>query len=210
MPPATRGSNAFENDLIDTDPTRNVELAQTVLRQEGFRFTLLIVSSTSTGLSGEIYRDLLKRNFRATTGPDEGFDTSTYPCHPFCVFVRQEVVNEISVPSWQGVLRHEYRHMVQAANNPNLAREFRPLGNGLFSTYAAFLEACADNGIFVADTTYHSSERMPQLRLVVGDENESVRQRACVGHKEAYNSLVKSYELKQGEGSFAVLFPPYK
>jgi hypothetical protein len=125
------------------------------------------------------------------------------------VFVRQDAVNEIGVASWQNVLRHEQRHMVQARNNPQMAREFRPSAGGMFTTYAAFLEACADDGIFVAEQIYHASERMPQLRAALGAERQAQLGLACRGFRDAYESVVREYELKVGEGALGELFPPY-
>jgi hypothetical protein len=196
--------------LINGDKTTNVARAQAELFQEGLRFYLIIVSAKSTGLEGEIYQDLIKRNFRATTGPDEGFDTQSLECHPNCVFVPAEVANALSVPSWKNVLKHEQRHMVQAANNPDMAREFRRTEESLFTTYAAFLEACADDGIFVGEEVYHASERMPKLKQVIGAENKTLLERACEGFPDAYQTIGTQYEAKQGAGSFAKLFPPYK
>lgn len=188
----------------------NVERAQAVLSKEGLRFALVVVSTESAGLEGEIFRDLTKRNFRATTGADEGFETRGVGCHPRCVFVRSNAVNEISTESWTNVLRHEERHMVQATNHPNLADAFRRTPDSLFTTYAAFLEACADEGIFVAEPTYHASERMPRLRLALGAEGADLIRRACEGFTDAYASVVKSYELKVGERRWGELFPAYK
>lgn len=191
-------------------PPANVEVAQQELQDRGIHFTLLVISAESEGVQGAIYRDLLKRHLRATSGPDEGFDTRSLDCFPKCVLVRAEVVNEISVESWVNVLRHEQRHMVQAANNPNLALQFRPTTDALFTTYAAFMEACADDGIFVAENIYHSSERMPELRAVLGLENVGLMEPACAGFRESYESIVTAFDAKQGEGAFAALFPPYK
>lgn len=196
--------------LVNGNKSTNVAQAQAELFQEGLRFYLIIVSSSSTGLEAEIYQDLVKRNFRATTGPDEGFDTQSLECHLSCVFVPLDVVNALTVPSWKSVLRHEQRHMLQAANNPDLAREFRRTETSLFSTYAAFLEACADEGILVADETYLSSVRMPRLRQTLGANAKTMIDRACEGYREDYDSVVQMYDAKQGAGSFANLFPPYK
>src|SRR5207244_2429590 len=92
----------------------NVEVAHERLQQEPMQTTLIIVSDTSSGVEGNIYRDLLARNFRSSTGPDEGIDTHSLSCYPNCVFVPAPEVNALSVDGWVQVLRHEYRHMVQA------------------------------------------------------------------------------------------------
>lgn len=188
----------------------NVAQAFARLFQQGLRFYLIVVSADSVGLEQTIYQDLVKRNIRATTGPDEGFDTSGLKCHPNCVFIRAHAVNEISIESWVNVLRHEQRHMVQAANNPNMARDFRD-AEGTFTTYAAFAEACADEGIYVGEEIYHASERMPKLKAALGAPNAALLEKACQGDTAAYRNIVQLFETKSGgPGAFARLFPPYK
>lgn len=54
-----------------------------------------------------------------------------------------EEVNALDVPGWTGVLRHEYRHIVQATTNPNMAEDFRDT-NRQFTSYGALEETCAD------------------------------------------------------------------
>jgi hypothetical protein len=188
----------------------SVARAQTELRSEGLVFSVIVVSFTSEGLRYEIYQDLIRRNFRATTGPDEGIDTTPFECYPDCVFIRQDAVDTLPVESWKNVLRHEQRHMVQAANHPALAQAFRQT-DSLFTTYAAFLEACADDGIFVAENMYHASERMPMLREVLGAPNTYTLAQACQGKPPAYTEIVHLYENRVGvPGAFAQLFPPYR
>lgn len=197
------------NYLIGTTPDTNLAQAQARLLGEGLRFYVNVLSPESVGVEQEIYQDLRRRNLRATTGPDEGIDTSALPCAPSCEFTPYQAVNEISVESWVNVLRHEQRHMVQAVHNPNLARDFRG-ANGLFTTYAAFEEGCADDGIYVGESIYHTSERMPKLKLVLGDGNALTLTQACQGDKTAYENIVRAYESRAGgAGSFAELFPPY-
>lgn len=203
-------SGELSKYLVNGNKSTNVAHAQAQLFQEGLRFYLIVVSPGSTGLEGEIYQDLVKRNFRATTGPDEGFDTQSLECHPNCVFVPQDAVDALGVEGWTSVLRHEQRHMVQAANNPDLARAFRRTEESLFTTYAAFLEACADEGINVAEETYHATERMRQVRDTLGAERKAELERACEGYEDAYQGIVGAYEAKAGTGAFAKLFPPYK
>lgn len=209
---ARKGVNATASVQYgwDEDVPTNVELAHAALTRAGFRFRVVIVSESSVGIEGEIFRDLNRRRLRATTGPDEGIDTAAVSCHPDCVFVRADAVNEISVESWQNVLRHEQRHMVQARNNPQMAGEFRPTAGGMFTSYAAFLEACADEGIYVAENIYHASERMPELRAALGAERQAQVGQACGGFRDAYESVVREYEVKEGEGAFVELFPPYR
>ena len=196
--------------LLGTTPDTNVAQAQVRLFGQGLRFYLIVLSPESTGVEQEIYQDLIRRNLRATTGPDEGIDTSSLPCAPNCEFTPVQAVNEISVESWVNVLRHEQRHMVQAIHNPNLAQDFRD-ANGLFTTYAAFEEACADDGIYVGEFMYHASERMPRLKMVLGEGNVLTLSEACQGDKTAYENIVSAYESRAGgAGSFAELFPPYR
>ena len=177
---------------------------------EGLDFSVIIVSPQSTGVKKQIYDDLIKRNFRATAGPDEGFDTKEVDCYPNCVFVRYQAVNQISVESWKNVMRHEQRHMVQASHNRNLAHEFRSSPTNMFTTYAAFMEACADDGIYVGEPSYHASERMPRLKNNLGIANTTLLTHACEGYPDAYIKTVDAYDAKAGKGAFAKLFPPYK
>jgi len=197
--------------LIGTIEDTNLGRAQAELLAEGAKFNLIILSNQSIGLEGEIYKDLIKRNIRSTTGPDEGFDTSSLDCYPTCIFVPIGVLNELSVESWTYVLRHEERHTIQAGNNPNLARDFRPTMDGPFTTYAAFEEAYADDGIYVGENIYHASERMPKLKMVLGASNMATYERACQGDQTAYQDIVNIYNSKAGgKGAFETLFPPYK
>ena len=103
----------------------SVEQAHGRLVEEGLKMTLVLVSDKSTGTEGDVYRDLRFRDIRATTGTNEGIDTHSLACYPYCVFVPVEEANALKVEAWEGVLRHEYRHMLQASNNPTLAQDFR-------------------------------------------------------------------------------------
>lgn len=188
----------------------NVAEAQGLLFLEHLVFTVIVVSPDSTGVEKTIYDDLTRRHLRATSGPDEGIDTKSIQCYPNCVFIHPTAVNEIIVESWRNVLRHEQRHMVQAANNPDMARDFRNPSDKTFTTYAAFMEACADDGIYVADQLYHSSKRMPELNNTLGEENRALVTAACRGDPTLYQQLVTAYEAKAGADSFAKLFPPYR
>lgn len=196
--------------LVNGDKASYVAQAQAELFREGSRFYLIIVSSDSISVQAEIYTDMLKRFIRATTGPDEGIDTRELECHPYCVFVPEEAENVIGVASWKSVLKHEQRHMVQAANNPEMARAVRRSSDNVFTTYAAFLEACADDGIFVAEVIYHASVRMPLLKSVLGAHNNAILDRACQGFPDSFRRVAAIYELKQGKGSFMKLFPEYR
>jgi hypothetical protein len=186
----------------------NVEQAHAQLQQQGNHVYLIVVSSDSPGIEGQIYRDLIQRNIRATVGPDEGFDTHGEFCYPNCVFVPREAANAISVQAWVDVLRHEYRHITQAENNPNMAQDFRN-PSGEFTTYAAFEEACADYGLNVAPI-YHAQVRMDQLKNVLGPARQSLIERACAGDKNAYQTLLDQYDQRAGQGAFALLFPPFR
>lgn len=207
--PATPMHQAPAPLVDEVPPDSNVAQARAALIREGLAFDLILVSHASTGVQAEIYKDLVKRNIRATVGPDEGYDTYAVPCHPDCVFVTAAAVDSVDVGTWTAVLYHEQRHMVQSRNNPDMARQVRE-PNGRFTSYAAFLEACADEGIYVAENIYHASERMPRLRGTLGPANAAVLARACAGFPDAYRDIVNAYESKSGgRGSFSALFPPY-
>lgn len=168
---------------------------------------LIILSEDSTGLEGEIYARLRRRKFRATTGTDDGFDTREIPYCPNCILVPVEEVDALTVASWKRVFLHEARHLIQLRRNPDLARDFR--SSGRFTTYAAFCEACADDGLYTTPV-YHARERMAALRVAIGEKNELLLARACQGDREAYQELVRLYEAQnEGGGAFADLFPPY-
>lgn len=170
---------------------------------------LIIVSPQSADVEGAIYRDLRQRFFRTTTGPDEGIDTSGEFCHPRCVFVLGDQANAISVNAYMRVLQHEYRHVVQATNNPNMARDFRE-ANGVFTPYGAFSEACADYGLNVA-LVYRAAERIGRLKSVMGADGQALIDRACAGYESAYQDLVNQYNQKLGNtNAFGQLFPPYR
>jgi len=188
----------------------NVELAHQQLQQQAtLKTTLVIVSSTSSGVEGAIYRDLLARNFRSSTGPDEGIDTRELTCYPNCVFVPANEVNSLSVEEWVQVLRHEYRHNVQAAHNPNMAADFRG-PDGRFTSYGAFSEACADYGLNVAPV-YQAQVRIDQLRTVLGATQQSLIDQACQGDKPSYDKIVQLYNAAQSGGAtFSDLFPTYQ
>ncbi len=187
----------------------NVAQALYRLQAQGDLVYLVILSSQSTGTEGEIYRDLQQRGFRSTTGPDEGVDTHGEFCYPDCVFVLAGAVNAISPDSWVRVLQHEYRHITQAENNPDLAQDFRD-PNGMFTLYAAFSEACADYGLDVAPI-YRAQQRMDQLKNVLGTGQQGLIDQACRGDKSAYQTLVDQYNQKIGHNNaFQQLFPPYR
>lgn len=187
----------------------NAERAHEILLNEGYPVYLIVVSSQSIGVEGDIYRDLRQRNFRTTTGPDEGIDTSTEVCYPNCVYVLVDELNAIGVNSWVRVLQHEYRHITQAKNNPNLARDFRD-PNGTFTSYGAFMEACADYGLDVAPV-YHAQERIDQLKSMLGIDQKSLIDQACGGDPLVYNSLRDQYDQALGRAdAFDRLFPPYR
>ncbi len=197
------------NYVVNGTGNSNVERAHARLLSEGYKVYLILVSSRSPGVEGQIYRDLIARHFRSTTGPDEGFDTRGEFCYPNCVFVPQQDANVISASGWVGVLRHEYRHITQAKNNPNMAQDFR-LPNGLFTSYAAFSEACADYGLNEAPV-YHASYRINRLKSVVGIQQQSLIDGACQGNMPAYQNLVAQYNQRPGTpNAFQRLFPIYR
>lgn len=187
----------------------NAERAHAILLDQGDLVYLIVVSSASTGVEGDIYRDLRQRNFRTTTGPDEGVDTSTEVCYPNCVYVLAEEINAIGVNSWIRVLQHEYRHITQVKNNPGLARDFRD-PNGTFTTYGAFMEACADYGLDVAPV-YHAQQRLDWLKNILGADQQPLIDQACSGDVIAYQSLHDRYDQTYGRNdAFEQLFPQYR
>ncbi len=197
------------NYVVNGTGYSNVESAHARLLNKGYKVYLILVSYRSAGVEGQIYRDLIARHFRSTTGPDEGIDTHGEFCYPDCVFVPQQDANVISVSGWVGVLEHEYRHITQAENNPNMAQDFR-LPNGLFTSYGAFSEACADYGLNEAPV-YRAGYRINRLKSVLGIQQQSLITAACRGNMPAYQSLVARYDQKvRNLRAFARLFPPYR
>ncbi len=195
--------------MVNGTGDSNVEQAHARLLGEGNRVYLILVSDRSTGLEGEIYRDMIRRDIRATAGPDEGFDTHGEFCSPDCVYVPAEDANAITPDSWYDVLRHEYRHVVQSKNNPDMAKDFRD-SSGRFTTYAAFSEACADYGLYVAPQ-YQAQARIDQLKQALGAAGQNLIDRACMGEVPAYQALMAQYDQANGtNGSFALLFPPFE
>ncbi len=194
--------------VVNGSGDTNAEAAFTRLQDEEPPAVLFLVDQNSTGIAGDIYRDLVHRNFRATTGPDEGIDTHSLACYPRCLFVLKAAANAIGVEAWTNVLRHEYRHITQAMNNPQLAQDYRD-ANGRFTTYAAFSEACADDGLNVAPD-YQARQRLGALRATLDDTQQALIEKACTGDKAAYNALVQVYnQSKRTDSAFSTLFPPY-
>lgn len=195
--------------VVDDSGESTAGQAVVRLRADGLNMTLVIVSENSTGVELAVYQDLHQRMIRATTGPDEGIDIRSERCYPYCVFVPFDERNALSVDAWSLVLRHEYRHMLQASHNPNLASDFRAPGGGLFTTYAAFSEACADYGLNVS-TLYHAQERIDQVKMVIGGGAQTLLDQACTGDKTAYDKLVQTYnQNRDAAPEFAQLFPQY-
>jgi hypothetical protein len=208
-PASTPGPTDPSGYVVNGTGNSNIEQAHLRLQSQDDPVYLVIVSSQSTGIEGEIYRDLRQRHFRTTTGPDEGVDTKGEFCYPNCVFVLSGEVNAISIDSWVRVLQHEYRHITQAKNNPSIAQDFRD-PNGMFTPYAAFSEACADYGLNVAPV-YHAQERIDRLKNVVGTDQQGLIDQACGGDKSAYQNLVDQYNQEVGQTfAFQELFPPYQ
>lgn len=205
----TTVSAASLSYVINGNGYSNVERAHAYLQNQGYRVYLIIISSRSPGIEGEIYRDLLKRHFRSTTGPDEGFDTHGEFCYPDCVYVPNYAINAISVYGWIGVLKHEYRHITQATNNPEMALDFRS-PNGLFTPYGAFSEACADYGLNEAPV-YHARYRINRLKAVLSPGQQALIERACSGDITAFDSVSALYNQGLGDsGAFDKLFPWYR
>ncbi len=204
-PPSPTAWPAISPFVINPTGGSNVEEAHARLEAAGDKVYLVIVSSDSSGDLGTIYYDLQTRQIRATAGPDEGIDTRSVSCYPDCVFVRREDVDDLSVAGWMAVLRHEYRHVTQARNNPEMAHAFRG-ADGRFTPYAAFLEACADYGINVK-ASYHAQERIDALKAALGPGMEGVLGQACQGQAWAFDALLREYQSRGS--SFNELFPPY-
>jgi hypothetical protein len=191
------------------DAETNAFAAAAQLKAGGEDFEIVVLSDASTGIEAEIYENLLRRNYRATTGADEGFDVSGQPCWPRCIYLRRDALDAVPVESWVRVLKHESRHVLQAKNNPNLARDFRG-ADRVFTTYAAFMEACADDGIGVGPL-YKAAERLGNLKLVLGAQYDTLVVPACIGERPAFDTLVEAYNRLAGvEDAFLELFPPYK
>ncbi len=186
----------------------NVEQAHEQLEAEGNRVYLILISHDSPGAQELIYWDLQARQIRATTGPDEGIDTSALSCYPDCVFVRREDAGSLTVETWTRVLRHEYRHIEQVRNNPELAHDFRS-PDSRFTPYAAFMEACADYGLNVK-YSYHAQERIDALKQTLGPAMDGILDRACKGDLWAYRLVHDTYDRPHGgSGAFEQLFPSY-
>ena len=153
-------------DITTAAGPSTLERAHARLEAEGLRTKLIIVSPASQGVELAIYRDLRIRHYRSTTGPDEGIDTHSLACYPACVFVPVQEIKVLAVDRWVAVLRHEYRHVIQAGNNPHMASDFRG-ADGVFTSYGQFSEVCADYGIYVAPD-YRARTRMAMLKAALG------------------------------------------
>ncbi len=185
------------------------EQAHEHLLEEGEKVYLILLSPDSPDVQGLIYYDLQKRDILATTGPDEGFDTHNLFCYPRCVFVRKEDASISTVESWTALLRHEYRHIAQAENNPEMAHDFRN-PDGRFTTYAAFMEACADYGLNIK-VSYHAQERIDSLKQGLSTDFIGVLDRACKGDEWAYQAVRDQYNKRIGfSRAFDDLFPSYE
>ena len=194
--------------VVNGSGNSNAETAFARLQGEEPAGTLIVVDENSSGIEGDINRDLMRRHFRSTTGPDEGIDTHGLACYPRCLFVLRSAADLLSVDEWMNVLRHEYRHTTQALNNPQMASDFRDT-SGRVTTYGAFSEACADDGLNVAPV-YQSAERLGELRATSGHDQEPLIDRACSGDKSAYAKVVQLYNERRGsDNAFSTLFPPY-
>lgn len=197
------------NHIVNGNGSSRVEHALPLLESQVGPVILIIVSNQSAGVEGDIYRDLHRRLFRTTTGPDEGIDTKSEFCYPTCIFVLSEEVNAIGVSAWVRVLQHEYRHVTQAKHNSTLAQDFRDV-SGAFTPYGAFSEACADYGLGVAPV-YRAQQRIDQLKRVLGPDQQGLIDGACAGDKSAYGDMVTQYDQKVGQpNAFQGLFPPYR
>jgi hypothetical protein len=186
-----------------------LERAHARLQAEGLQTQLFIVSRASRGVELAIYRDLRIRYYRSTTGPDEGIDTYSLACYPACVFVPVQEINVLTVERWMAVLRHEYRHVIQARNNPNLASDFRG-ADGVFTSYGLFSEVCADYGLYVAPG-YGARWRMGALKFALGASRQWLIDQACQGIKPSYDSMVQTYNrIRRSSRAFAALFPRYR
>ena len=196
-------------DITSVAGSSTLERAHARLLAEGLQTQLIIVSRASQGVELAIYRDLRIRRYRSTTGPDEGIDTHSLACYPACVFVPVQEINVLTVGRWMAVLRHEFRHVIQAGNNPNMASDFRG-ANGVFTSYGLFSEVCADYGIYVAPG-YGARWRMTALKARLGASRQPLIDQACSGLKPSYDNMVQTYNrIRRSSRAFAALFPRYR
>lgn len=225
--------NLVYGDPIKTESgsyklTTSIEV---VLRQEATKFLgdlyeegllpeqiqFFIVDANSPGILGEVYQDLARRGLGATTVEDypglkETFNT------PFLLFLTPNLAFESSPEFLSRLVIHEFRHIRQAIGNPNLQEDFRN-PDGSFTTYAAFMEAWADEGLCTTPKYRSCWDRMPTLRAllreyqqangILVDSNKLINM-AGKGDKTAYNLVMSWYENAAGyKRSFVQLFPPY-
>lgn len=203
---------------------------EAILRQEATKFLgdlyeeelppeqiqFFIVDANFPGILGKIYQDLASRGLGATTVEDypglkETFDT------PFLLFMTPNLILRSSPEFLSRLLIHEFRHIRQAIGNPNLQEDFRN-PDGSFTTYAAFMEAWADEGLCTTPKYQSCAWRMPTLRQTLKNyqttnsleiDYDRLIDMAGNGDKTAYNIVVAWYETARGLTSFSRLFPSY-
>lgn len=200
-----------------------------------YRVVLHVVSGDSEGIDGEMYQDLLAREWYIM-GPEDFAGSIEKQGWPYVVIAREETLDANPVKVWGYVLDHEFVHMVAAANlateGLNLAELMRA-PDGIFTHEARFHEVCADyyprdedgNHRPVA-RSYGAMDRMPQLLEVLDDGAPAhdpppgyevlditgvpLVDAACVWDREAMEAVRDLYDAERGLGAFDVLFPTYR
>jgi hypothetical protein len=199
--------------------------------------TMHIVSSTSEGIEGAMYRDLIARQLRIM-GPEDVAHSTQLSGWPDIVIAIEEDLDVLSVTGWRYVLDHESVHMVAAANlaagGVNLAGLMRQ-PDGTFTHMARFHEVCAD--YYPRDAAgnhrpvarfYGAMDKMPELLGVLEEADDAavtyqpppgyevlpitglaLADAACVWDREAQQRVRELYDAQEGAGAFDALFPAY-
>lgn len=215
---------------IDSSSYRLPTNIKAVLKQEATKFLgdlyeeglppeqiqFFIVDANSPGVLVKIYQDLASRGLGATTVEDypglkEAFNT------PFLLFMTPNLTLTSSPKFLSNLLIHEFRHIRQAIGNPNLQEDFRN-PDGSFTTYAAFMEAWADEGLCTTPKYQSCTLRMPTLRQTLKSyqttnkltaDSDRLIDMAGNGDKTAYNMLAEWFAAAKGSTSFSRLFPSF-
>jgi len=201
------------------------------------KITLHVVGQDSDGVDGQMYEDLLERQWRIM-GPEDFAESITKPGWPYIVIAREETLDAISAEGWGYVLDHELVHMVAAANlaanGLNLAELMRS-PDGTFGHKARFHEVCADFYPRDAEGEHHpvarfygAMDRMPELLRVLEEYDaealayqsppdyevlaitgKPLVDAACAWDHQAVEVVRGLYDEKRGPGAFDALFPSY-
>jgi hypothetical protein len=148
---------------------------------------------------------------------EEKSDVKEFSCFPYCLFTNGDDMYEYEVKGQSTVFKafaiHEARHMRQAESNPGIALMYwlegkipGPEKDGRHTqyttSYATFLEACADEGLETVKA--YNSERVGTLRNALSTANKAKVSRACEGNLEAYDSIIEEL----WKTKFKQIFPP--